>query len=194
LRKVCCRGLWFGWVLFVWFGSAGAADLQVWIVPEKVYPGQAIWIELAAQENLKAVEGSFLGQQLRFFPEGEGRRWSALAAVGLTTAPKEHSFSYRVRLDDGTQVQGARKVFVREKDFPVERITVRKKYVDLSKKDLSRVHREKKMLGGLYRNQSPEAMWFQGFTVPAGNTDTGMRPSSSRPANAPCKYSRAASF
>lgn len=165
-RQNICRGLWFWIVLVLLAGGVEAAGLQVQIVPKTIYPGQAIRIRVMSVEKMKTVKGRFLGQELRFFPEGKGRRWAALAAVGLTTALKEHPFAWKVRLLDGTEVKGTRWVAVRKKEFPVERITVRKKYVDLSKEDLSRVHREKKMLGGLYRKQSPEAMWLQGFTVP----------------------------
>ncbi len=147
-------------------GFTAAAEVTVKILPDTIYPGQAIWVQLVASEKLTEVTGEFLGQQLRFSPAEEGRRWSTLAAVGLKTAPKEHSFSYKGRLPDGAEVNGTRKITVRKKEFPVERITVQKKYVDLSKEDLSRVHREKKRLGELYKKQSPEAMWLAGFTAP----------------------------
>ncbi len=161
------------WVLFLYSlfvlvkgGAAAATEVEVRILPETIYPGQVIWVQVDGEENLQSVQGEFSGQKLFFAPEGEGRRWSALAAVGLQTKPGRYLVTCRVTPAPGKSVTGKAAVQVQKKEFPVERITVRKKYVDLSEEDLSRVHREKMMLADLYKPQSPKAMWLQGFTVP----------------------------
>ncbi len=166
MRKGLCSVLWIWMVLFFGVGSLWAAKIQVRILPEKIYPGQAIWVQLVSAVKVDGVEGSFLGQKLLFTSDGQGKRWSSLAAVGLTVSTRSHSLTYRADLPGGAKKDGLLQVAVLPKVFPLERITVKKKFVDLSKADLARVRREKKRLGKLYGRQTPEAMWLAGFTVP----------------------------
>jgi len=153
----------------VWFlcaGSAWATKIQVRVLPKKIYPGQAVWVRIVSATRLDRVKGSFLGQKLLFTSNEKGRRWSALAAVGLTVSPRSHSLTYRADFPDGKKTEGVFHITVLPKIFPLERITVRKKYVDLSRKDLARVHGEKKGLAALYKIRSRKAFWLRGFTAP----------------------------
>lgn len=154
-------------LLLIPVASEGAAELVLSARPDKVYPGQALLVRVAAGQPMEKVTGEFEGQSIRFFPEPGGDAWSGLIGLDLDLAPGDHLLTYGIGFRDGSRAEGNYPITVEAKTFPEERINVARKYVDLSKEDLKRVRREKRMLRGIYTTQSDHDAWQSGFAVPA---------------------------
>ncbi len=142
------------------------STLQVETEPSELFPGQAALLRVTSQREVTSVSATFLKQKILFFRSKGGMEWIGLAGVSLDVSPGVHSLSYTVRYADGGKNEGIHSVKILRKDFPVERIHVDKKFVQLSRSDLVRVRREKQMLTSIYREQSPFRSWEKGFTVP----------------------------
>ncbi len=168
-----------GVALFVllWWGvcRAGADQaLQVTVGEAEIFPGQAVLVTATACRPLASLAGELTDRKVMFFPDESRLRWTALAGVDLAVSAGTHALVYRGRYTDGTPVKGRYDVTVLAKSYPEERITVDRKFVQLSKQDLERVRRERKMLNALYRVQGSEVFWQGGFGVPV-NVEAGSR-------------------
>jgi murein DD-endopeptidase MepM/ murein hydrolase activator NlpD len=167
VHKVIVCWIWVLTFLLVGAGRLLATqDPAIQITPSETHPGEAILIRLTSERRIASIEAQLTGRKVMFFPEKSGKSWVALAGIDLDVTPKEHPLTYRLHYSDGSESAGKYPVVVRDKKYPVERVTVAKKFVDLSKEDLKRVAKEKKMLSSLYGVQSQETSWEQGFTVP----------------------------
>jgi murein DD-endopeptidase MepM/ murein hydrolase activator NlpD len=146
--------------------SPAASDLRVEILPQELHPGEAVLIRMAASNGIAHVHASLKDQKILFFPEPDRKSWAGLAGLDLKVSTGVHILDYHVRFEDGTEMEGTYGLNVLKKEFPVEKITVDRKYVHLSEEDLARHRGEKKILGGIFRTQSPERPWEDGFAVP----------------------------
>ncbi len=169
---------WFVWISILFVGTAvqshAASDLCVEIHPEKVFPGQAVLVQVTAGQEIVSVSATLRDQKILFFSGRDRKGWMGLAGLDLNISADDHTLSYQVRFADGSEIEGTYVLTVQKKEFPVERITVDDKYVHLSQKDLDRVLKEKKILGSIYGIQSPDRPWKEGFDIPV-NVQKGSR-------------------
>ncbi len=163
-------------VLLGWSVCGAEPDqaLRVTVGEAEIFPGQAILVTAIASRPLASLTGELTDRKVMFFPDETGRHWTALAGIDLAVSAGTHALTYTGRYRDGLRVKGRCDVTVLPKSFPEERITVDRKFVQLSKEDLERVRRERKMLNALYRAQSTEVFWQDGFGVPV-NVEAGSR-------------------
>jgi murein DD-endopeptidase MepM/ murein hydrolase activator NlpD len=125
--------------------ASGAVRLEA---PEVVFPGQPFVVTLIADEPVEKVTVQWNGEaidlpvEVRQTGAGEARYAAALLGVGLSQKPG------RVPLRVDAVVSGAahssrRELKVRDKEYPVQRLTVKKRYVDVAKADLDRHEKER---------------------------------------------------
>ncbi len=156
------------------YGARADQALQVTVGEAEIFPGQAILVTAIASRPVASLVGEFIDRKVMFFPDESRLRWTALAGVDLGVPAGTHGLTYTGRYRDGARLKGEYDVEVLSKSFPEERITVDRKFVQLSRQDLERVRRERKMLNALYRVQSAEVFWQEGFGVPV-NVEAGSR-------------------
>jgi murein DD-endopeptidase MepM/ murein hydrolase activator NlpD len=152
--------------------SYAATALTVSATPSEIYPGQAVLIRVTADQPVESISGHVGDQQIMFFREGDQNVWSGLLGLDLNMPPGKHHLAYRLGFQDKTEAEGTYPLLVQTKKFPEERITVARKYVDLSKQDLARVREEKRRLRSIYALQSEQRSWQSGFSIPV-NAERG---------------------
>jgi len=105
--------------------------------------------------------GTFDGSPLRFFTAHGA--FFALVGVDLDRSPGQYPIEIETR--DGKQLRAA--LEVRGRQFPEERLTVPKAYVEPDHATLARIEREQRLLAGLWNQTAPEPSWRGTFLPPA---------------------------
>lgn len=112
------------------------------------------------------VEGSVAGRPLAFFPYAEGQ--VALVGLDLEQKPGPLPWTLAVLEPDGAARTVRGRVDVRRHEFPVQRLTLPEKMVDLDAETERRAGQEAERLRTLYRTISGERLWRGAFTHPLG--------------------------
>lgn len=136
-------------------------------IPSKaLVPGDLLQVRLHARSPISRVECSFIEQQVRFYPLGDGKRWEALAGVDLESKPGLHSLTGTVWMSDGRSKPIKKSLRVLPKKFPVQRIRVQQKYVTLNPRDSERAAREHRQLTEIWQSATARRMWEEPFIRP----------------------------
>jgi len=139
--------------------------------PAQVRVGDVAWLEIHGVPEGAVLEGSLGGRPLSFFPYAGGR--AALVGLDLETKPgiQPWRLAIMTHVDPPQTVEGRLKILRR--DFPVQRLTLPTKMVDLDPETERRAVAEADPLRTLYRTVTPERFWRGRFTRPVGGTEPG---------------------
>jgi len=153
-----------GWV-------APVAALQVRVVPTTARQGDTVMVFVGGTKGAREVEGSLGGQHLAFFPYGA--EFAALGGLDLETKPGK--LSWRIGLVDasGTPRKAAGTLIVKAGGFPVQRLTLPGRMVDLDPESERRAANEAVRLRALYDTVTPERLWRGHFTQPVASSKPG---------------------
>jgi hypothetical protein len=139
--------------------------------PVQVRVGDVAWMEIHGVPESAVLEGSLGGRPLSFFPYAGGR--AALVGIDVETRPGIQPWRVAIMTpsDPPQTIEGRLKIHHR--DFPVQRLTLPKKMVDLNPETERRVAAEAGQLRTLYRTVTPERFWRGRFTRPVGGSEPG---------------------
>ncbi len=144
-----------GLTLVVASAPAGAHSLRV--EPASVAVGGLAVV----RSDTPPSHGTFDGLRLRFFTvDGE-----SLALVGVDLGRPPGRYPIEIEARDGTRLRAALEVVPRE--FPEERLTVPKSYVEPDRATLARIEREQRLLAALWQKTAAEPYWRGSFLLPA---------------------------
>lgn len=121
-------------------------------------PGEIVRFEVAAADDLAALDGVFQGASLTFERASAlaaNRRWVAWGVIPLDAAPGPASYKLTGKRADGSPVLAARELTIVAKSFPEQRLNVESKFVNPPKSGLARIASEKKRLGAIYARRTP---------------------------------------
>jgi murein DD-endopeptidase MepM/ murein hydrolase activator NlpD len=136
---------------------AGGPDVK--ISPEKLVPGSAVLVTVTGAEP---STGEFMHMKLHFAKDGD----SFMAISGVDLFAKPGTYTLKIEFPSPTTNAAAdSQVQVIEKEYPVERFTLKEK-VTLTAEELKRVDREKDILDSIWNTESPESLWTPGFIAP----------------------------
>ncbi|MEK6777355.1 MAG: M23 family metallopeptidase [bacterium] len=141
-------------------------DLQLETLPRELFPGEVVLIRVRSHRGIVRMSASLGKQKILFFSAQDKDVWMGLAGLDLDIPPGEQTLTYRAEFPDGIESSGTMILKVQKKEYPEERITVDKKYVHLSSKDLKRYKQEQKILDAIFSVQNPDRLWDHGFAVP----------------------------
>jgi hypothetical protein len=111
------------------------------------------------------LRASWSGRQLLFW-EGDDDSQFTLIGVDLLSEPGSHRLTVDARLASGEAVGCGMDLAVRDGGFPVQRLTVDERYVELSREDLARSQRETNQLLRIFRATTSVPLWDGGFRLP----------------------------
>lgn len=171
-RMALCLCLTCGALLVCGAQARAAVTLKS---PEAVAEGTPFFIRIAADEPLAAVTVRWLGKEAVAAPEKRGRGSVAVVMLGMSLrdARKGASFPLEVEVRTPTGAKTFKAEIRRtERSFPEERLTVKKSYTKLSKKNEERAARERKEVEAALATVSLKRAWTCPFVRPVPG-DTG---------------------
>lgn len=141
-------------MLSEWLAAAALAAAQ----------GQALEVELADDPPLRSGVVHWEGREVALARTAEG--WSAVLGVDLDAAPGAHEAVIDLELADRSRRTRTERIVVSAKDFPVTRLEVEPRYVELSPDDQARAAREARDIAAIYAASTPERLWSEPFEAP----------------------------
>ena len=136
-------------------GPAGARSLRV--EPASVAVGGLAVV----RTETSPAGGTFDGQRLRFFAaDGE-----SVALIGIDLGHPPGRYPIEVEGRDGSRLRATIEVVPRQ--FPEERLTVPRSYVEPDRAALARIERERRLLAALWDKTAAEPYWHGPFLPPA---------------------------
>jgi murein DD-endopeptidase MepM/ murein hydrolase activator NlpD len=139
------------------------------VVPAAVHNGDLFIIGQGSDKKVpEAVE--FMDRSYPPIVDGEGGVFFLLA-VDLQTPPG--SFPLVARYEDGNSATATFGIRVKEREFPVERLTLPPKMVTPPPDVLDRIARERAAAAAVYRETALQALWSPPFERPTAGVPSG---------------------
>jgi murein DD-endopeptidase MepM/ murein hydrolase activator NlpD len=126
-----------------------------------------ILLEVTGPVPLRNLRAAWVGQRLHFWRhENPGQVLQALVGVDLAQDVGVFPLTLSAELEDGARLACSALVSVEDGHFTVERLTVPRRFVELTEKDRARARRETRRLLSIFKRVTPERLWAGGFQLP----------------------------
>ena len=133
--------------------------------------GSAVQVRLPNEPHVKSVQVIWQKKKVPAFHVDDV--WITILGVDVDEKPGERRAEAVLTTDDGRVDKREITVNVLAKKFPVSEVKVAEKFVELSREDLNRSHRESEEVGAIYRRITTDLLPEEPFTVPIpGETGT----------------------
>jgi len=142
--------------------SAADSPTVAWH-PARPHPGDVAWVQVRGAGEA-TLEGSLGPRTLTFFPYAGGQ--AAVVGIDLEVKPGPQPWTVAI-LEAGRasrRLQG--RLTIQRRDFPVQRLTLPEKMVDLDPETERRAVSEGARLRTLYETITPERYWRGRFVRP----------------------------
>lgn len=150
---------------------AAESALRVSWTPSRPRAGDVAWMSVRGAAEGATLEGTVGGRPLRFFSYAGGHA----ALVGFDVDTRVGSQTWRLAvLEPDREPRTARGTLrVLRRKFPVQRLTLPAKMVDLDPETERRAETEGERLRTLYRMVTPERLWRGAFVRPVAGVEPG---------------------
>ncbi len=133
--------------------------------------GEVLLVKVPVAGQPKEVRGTFLKKRVLFYPANE-EAFEGLLGVDLQAKPGVHDLMVDVIYVDKKTRQVIKVKVIKEK-YPVQRLTLPDKMVDLDKKTLARVRKEAKQVNRAFSSLDPRRLWKGTFVEPVQGKVSG---------------------
>ena len=144
--------------------SHASGDVRL-TAPDVVYKGQGFVCRFTPVAGGIDYELTWLGRTLHVAVGAGDPVEEVLLGAGLSRQPAREPLVLTY-MRDGRRLTAQQTVRVKDKDYPVQRLTLPKKMVNLSKKNLSRYDREKKEIQKVLSGRTRGRFWSLPLTRP----------------------------
>jgi hypothetical protein len=146
-------------------GADSSGSLQFFPPQGPVAQGEVVRLVVQGVPAGAMVEGSWQGEPLGFFAQGEGVQ-DALIGVDLRLPPGTYPLEVRLRGKAENPITWRETVQVVAKDYGVEQLQLPERMVTLGPKTLKRVREEEARFAALWEKRSSEYYWSGPFLRP----------------------------
>jgi murein DD-endopeptidase MepM/ murein hydrolase activator NlpD len=140
-----------------------AAGLELTLSTIEPPQGAIILVEVRSEFPAE-VKATWADQSLHFWQEGDSHL--ALLGVDLRRRASQLPLTVETKRSSGQEIGCSTPVTIRDGNFVVQKITVQKKFVDLSAEDLERSRRETNQLLRIFRAATAARLWEGAFQLP----------------------------
>lgn len=145
--------------------NCAAAKPQVFIKARAAQPGEIMLVVVTGQEDGRAPSGSFGGAPLSFF-RGKKGTFLSFAGIDLDVSTGPRRMVLELRDEAGAASAWDQELLVEQKEFNIQRIHVKQKFVTPKKDDNSRAEEEAKRLTDLFTGVTAERFFGESFQSP----------------------------
>ena len=133
--------------------------------------GEVLLVSVPVAGHPKQVRGTFLKKTVLFYPVS-GESYEGLVGVDLQAKPGLYDMTVDLTYPGKTKRQVI-KIQVMKEKYPVQRLTLPRKMVDLDKKTLVRVRKETKLVNQAFASLDPRRLWRGTFLEPVQGRVSG---------------------
>ncbi len=132
----------------------------------EVSQGSTLLLELHFPNKITKVAGKLENRDLYFWVSNDGLTYQSLVGIDLDHPIKPTPINVSYVLANGTRLACKSSVRVIRGSYAVERLTVNKKFVQLSEKNFSRYKLESRELKRFWQTTTPKRLWAGKFNIP----------------------------
>lgn len=135
----------------------------------RFFPGEVFKIRILCSIAARQIEASFAGRRIILTCDNNREKWEGLAGIDLEMKPGRYSVQADLHFENGETGKIEDSVTVLYKKFPVQRITVKEKYVTPEAQDAKRAEEEARRLEAIWKAESAERLWQGRFLKPVAS-------------------------
>lgn len=152
---------------------ADGATVQATLSTSTSEQGEVVRIDVVCGCEATGATATVFGRDVPLFPTGDGRLWSGLIGVDLAAA--SGTYPVTIVVDDVETGSNAttEELLVRTKSFPVRRLSVPARFVELPGSVLARIQDESHRLDTLFQSAARPRQWHRPFQAPASAPISG---------------------
>lgn len=139
--------------------------LTVSVTARAVQPGEVVRLEIGSPRPVARMRVRAFDKNIAVARLHTGA-WLALVGLDLDVAAGEHPVAVEAIADDGVTLEHVETLVVEPKEFPTRELRVAPKFVNPPPGMQSRIDRERRRLGELFRDVGPEPRWAEPFVRP----------------------------
>ncbi len=133
--------------------------------------GEVLLVTIPVHERPERVEGRFLKRTLTFFPYKE-QVYTGLLGLDMQDRPGRYALTVEIVYPQRTEHRSV-SVLVMKEQYPLQRLTLPARMVDLDQKTLARVTTESKAVSEAFAGFVPHPLWTDGFLEPVHGKISG---------------------
>lgn len=133
--------------------------------------GEVLLVTVPVRDRPDLVEGQFLQRTLTFFPIKD-QLYAGLLGLDMQDSPGRYELTIKIVYPERTERRSL-SVLVMKEEYPVQRLTLPSKMVDLDKKTLARVKIESKAVHEAFAGFVPHPLWKGRFVEPVRGKISG---------------------
>ena len=126
--------------------------------------GSAVQVKVPDEPHLKSVQVIWQKKRVPAFHAGD--QWTTILGVDLDATAGEHPAEELLTMEDGRVERREIAVHVVARKFPTSQLNVDEQFVQLSKADLDRSHRESMEVDAIYERITSDVVPDEPFMVP----------------------------
>ena len=138
--------------------------LSLMLTVFSVVQGDAVQLEYPQEAGLNRIEVQWRNRAVPLVRVGDS--WVTIIGADLDLSAGDYPANVTFQFSDGRREERREVVRVTSKAFPITRLTVAPRFVELSPEDLARANRERRRLGEVFARITPEIHWKEAFEVP----------------------------
>lgn len=158
-------------------GDDGQVALDVSLRARAIAPGEPLRVVVDAPVPLASASAEFLGQKIFLVPEASAtaaERWSGWALVELEQAAGQAVVHASGFATDGRAASGVLALRIEPREFPIERLSVARDYVEPPREVRERLEKEREVLGRIYETRTPIVSSRGAFVRPVSGEPTSV--------------------
>jgi murein DD-endopeptidase MepM/ murein hydrolase activator NlpD len=149
--------------------SLSAAPAPHWAVanqPPRLVNGSPVLFRVTTPKPVRTLSGAWLGHDISFTFDAEGKFWFALAGVSQDTKPGTYVIQLRGETPAGQTLSFEKKIAVRRKRYPRVTLTVPARYTAPPPEDQQEIAKDKDIKAAAFKTASPDREWNGAFATP----------------------------
>jgi hypothetical protein len=153
--------------------AAEGARIQATLSNATAVQGDVVRVDVVCGCDAAGATVTVFGKQVPLFPTADGSRWSGLIGVDLAVASGTYPVTIVVEDVETGPATATETLSVGTKSFPVRRLSVPARFVELPETAVARIQDESHRLDTLFQSATHPRQWHRPFQAPAGAPISG---------------------
>ncbi len=144
----------------------GAKPWSVLWQPSQFVNGSPVLFRVTAPVTLQSLSGTWLGHQVYFSFDADGKTWFGVAGISLETPPGQYSLALTGTSSKGTPLTFERKLMVGKAKYPSVAVKVAKKFTEPDSEQIKEINQDKTIKEDAFKHFNPDRLWTSEFRPP----------------------------
>jgi murein DD-endopeptidase MepM/ murein hydrolase activator NlpD len=162
-------GVLIAWALIAPCFVLAASPPAHWTVvnePVHLVNGSPVLFRVTAPKSVRTLSGSWLGHDVAFSLDANGKTWFALAGISQETKPGSYPLALHAETSAGVAISFEKKISVARQRYPRVLLKVPGKYTAPNPEDQREIAQDKEIKADAFKTVTPDREWKGSFAPP----------------------------